>query len=185
MDIYGYNIASENIAIICCIDFSLHPYQVAYWKDKLMCKISSVHIDVVFLFNFIVLMLFVIQVGTIQKEAQLTKMDLLSKASLETLPPSPPSPPTPSSTQYLYELSSCGTLLSQKLRNLELQTGESENSEIRWSTLDPSCLLTPPNTPHIIDPADLGKAYKNEEIKGDSETLRRSSDVDAHDEGTV
>ncbi|XP_045923885.1 ras-associating and dilute domain-containing protein [Micropterus dolomieu] len=123
------------------------------------------------------------KVGTIQKEAQLTKMDLLSKASLETLPPSPPSPPTPSSTQYLHELSSCGTLLSQKLRNLELQTGESENSEIRWSTLDPSCLLTPPNTPHIIDPADLGKAYKNKEIKGDSETLRRSSDVDAHDEG--
>ncbi|KAL7373148.1 hypothetical protein ABVT39_028345 [Epinephelus coioides] len=147
--------------------------------------------------------------GTLPMEAKLLKTDILSKASLETLhtspveivlsqatihdhqspsatpgalPPSPPSPLSPSSTEYLDEFSSCGALLlSQKLRNLELQTRES--SEIKRSALDPSCLLTPPNTPHIMDPVDLVKAYQDKWMKGDSETLSWSSGVDAQTEG--
>ncbi|XP_035527695.1 ras-interacting protein 1 [Morone saxatilis] len=145
--------------------------------------------------------------GVIPMEAKLTKMDILPKASLETLdkpveivlsqptaadplspsttsgalPPSPPSPSSPSSVQYLDEFNSCGALLlSQKLRNLELQTRE---TEIRRSALDPSCLLTPPNTPHIVDLVDSVKVCKDKWVKGDSETLPWSSGVDAHDEG--
>lgn len=143
----------------------------------------------------------------------MTKMDILPKTSMETLdtsavemvaseatvqdrpscsttsgtlPLSPPSPPSPSSIQDLDEFSSCGALLlSHKLRNLELQTRETETGEMRRSALDPSCLLTPPNTPHIIDPVDLVKAYQDKWVKGDSETLPWSSGVDAHDEGTL
>lgn len=97
----------------------------------------------------------------------------------------PPSPASPSSIQDLDDLNSCGALLlSQKLRNLELQTRESETGEMRRSSLDPSFLLTPPNTPHIIDPVDLVKTYQDKWVKGDSETLPWSSGVDAHDEGT-
>ncbi|XP_042363905.1 ras-associating and dilute domain-containing protein-like [Plectropomus leopardus] len=144
--------------------------------------------------------------GTIPSEAILTKTDILPEVSLESLhtspvgialsqaavhdcqsplttsgalPPSPPSPPSPSSTQYPDEFSSL--LLSQKLRNLELQSRES--SEMRTSALDPSCLLTPPNTPHIVDPGDLVKAYQDKWMKSGSETLPWSSDIDAHDEG--
>ncbi|XP_039991396.1 ras-associating and dilute domain-containing protein [Xiphias gladius] len=99
-------------------------------------------------------------------------------------PPSPPSPPSPRSTHYLDEFSSCGAfLLSQKLRNLELQIRETKSTEMRRSALDPSCLLTPPNTPHIIDPVDLVKAGQDAWIKADSETAPWSSAVDAHDEG--
>ncbi|XP_029311731.1 ras-associating and dilute domain-containing protein [Cottoperca gobio] len=147
------------------------------------------------------------KVGSIPKKW--TEMDIFPKASLETLdtspvemvmsqaivrdhrspsttvgvlPPSPSSPPCPSSTQHLDEFSSCGALLlSQKLRNLELQTGGT--SEMRRSALDPSCLLTPPNTPHTIDPVDLGKADQDKWMTGDSETLPWSTGVDAHDEG--
>ncbi|XP_070708151.1 ras-associating and dilute domain-containing protein [Pempheris klunzingeri] len=144
--------------------------------------------------------------GPFPVEAKLTKMDVPPKATLETLDTSPvdmvlsqahhlrspsttpgalpPSPPSPSPTQYLDEFSSCGALLlSQRLRNLELQSRERETSEMRRSALDPSCLLTPPNTPHIIYPADLVKAYKGKWVKSDSETLPWSSGVDAHDEG--
>ncbi|KAI3365406.1 hypothetical protein L3Q82_010489 [Scortum barcoo] len=100
------------------------------------------------------------------------------------LPPSPPSPSSPSSTQYLDEFGSCAALLlSQKLRNLELQTRETEAGETRRSALDPSCLLTPPNTPHVIEPVELVKAYQDKGLKCDSETLTWSSDADAHDEG--
>ncbi|XP_042252343.1 ras-associating and dilute domain-containing protein isoform X1 [Thunnus maccoyii] len=150
------------------------------------------------------------QGGTTPMEDKPTKIDILPKASLETLdtspvemvlsqatvqnhppsnastalPPSPPSPSSPSSTQYLDEFSSCGALLlSQKLRNLELQTRETDTSEMRRSALDPSCLLTPPNTPHIIDPVHLVKADQDKWMKVDSETLPWSSGVDTHDEG--
>ncbi|XP_071329288.1 ras-associating and dilute domain-containing protein [Trachinotus anak] len=98
------------------------------------------------------------------------------------LPPSPPSPPSPLSTHYLDEFSSCGALLlSQKLRHLELQIRETASSEVRRSALDPSCLLTPPNTPHIMEPVDLGKAAQDKRMKADRETLPCSSGED--DEG--
>lgn len=141
-------------------------------------------------------------------EAKPTKIDMIPKASLETLdtspvemvisqatvqnhptssalPPSPPSPSSPSSTQYHDEFSSCGALLlSQKLRNLELQTRQMDTTEMRRSALDPSCLLTPPNTPHTTDPVHLVKADKDKWMKADSESLPWSSGVDTHDEGT-
>ncbi|KAA8581115.1 hypothetical protein FQN60_002696 [Etheostoma spectabile] len=98
------------------------------------------------------------------------------------LPPSPSPPPSPSSTQLPNEFSSCGALLlSQKLRHLELQKRES--SDMRRSALDPSCLLTPPNTPHITDSIDMLKANQDTWMKGDSETPPWSSGVDTHDEG--
>ncbi|XP_023259010.1 ras-associating and dilute domain-containing protein-like [Seriola lalandi dorsalis] len=98
------------------------------------------------------------------------------------LPPSPPSPPSPLSTHYLDEFSSCGAvLLSQKLRHLELQIREMTSSEVRRSALDPPCLLTPPNTPHVVEPGDQVKTDQEKRMKADSETLPCSSDVD--DEG--
>ncbi|XP_026206415.1 ras-associating and dilute domain-containing protein-like [Anabas testudineus] len=92
-------------------------------------------------------------------------------ATPAVLPPSPPSPPSSLSSHHLEEFSSCGALLlSQKLRNLELQT-----REMKRSALDPSCLLTPPNTPHVIDPGDLVKAEQEKWMQDDSETLPQSS----------
>ncbi|XP_061561762.1 ras-associating and dilute domain-containing protein isoform X3 [Phycodurus eques] len=106
---------------------------------------------------------------------------VLSQATVQTLPSSSSSPPSPSlhsSIQYLDEFNSCGAhLLSQKLRTLELQTREMETPDMRRSALDPSCLLTPPNTPHIIDPVHLPKEDQ------DQDTHPWSSDVGAHDEG--
>ncbi|XP_061160479.1 ras-associating and dilute domain-containing protein-like isoform X2 [Syngnathus typhle] len=86
-------------------------------------------------------------------------------------PPSPPWPCPHSSIQEVDELSSCGAqLLSQKLRNLHLQT----SPEIRRSALDPSCLLTPPNTP-LVDPVHL--------VKEDQDAHSWSSDGGAYDQG--
>uniref|UniRef100_A0A3B4YKZ9 Ras-associating and dilute domain-containing protein-like n=1 Tax=Seriola lalandi dorsalis TaxID=1841481 RepID=A0A3B4YKZ9_SERLL len=82
------------------------------------------------------------------------------------LPPSPPSPPSPLSTHYLDEFSSCGAvLLSQKLRHLELQIREMTSSEVRRSALDPPCLLTPPNTPHVVEPGDQVKTDQEKRMK--------------------
>lgn len=97
----------------------------------------------------------------------------------ETFPPSPSPPPSPPSIQDQKEFSSCGALLlSQKLRNLELQTRGTE-------TLDPSCLLTPPNTPQTVMEPEMVKAYQEKWVKGDNVTLPWFSGVDAYDEGTV
>uniref|UniRef100_UPI003AAFDD4D ras-associating and dilute domain-containing protein n=1 Tax=Centroberyx gerrardi TaxID=166262 RepID=UPI003AAFDD4D len=133
------------------------------------------------------------------------QMDILPKASLESLdsspvevvlrqtavqspsahsPASPPSPPSPSSTHYLDEFSACGALLlSQKLRSLELQTRETEATGPRRLALDPSCLLTPPNTPHNLELVDLEKEDQDKRMGADSETHPWSSGVDAHEEG--
>ncbi|XP_077359166.1 ras-associating and dilute domain-containing protein [Festucalex cinctus] len=86
-----------------------------------------------------------------------------------------PSPSRRSPIQYPDEFSSCGALLlSQKLRNLQLQTRETESVDMRRSALDPSCLLTPPNTPLIIDPVHVLK---------DQDTHPWSPDGGTHDEG--
>ncbi|XP_054455276.1 ras-associating and dilute domain-containing protein [Anoplopoma fimbria] len=137
--------------------------------------------------------------ATEEQKAELIELQVLPKASLETVDTSsvevissqaavsdsqspsttsgalPPSPPSPSSTRHPDEFASCGVLLlSRKLRDVELQTRETCNT--RRSALDPSCLLTPPNTPHLIDPVDKW-------MKGEGESLSWSSAVDAHDEG--
>lgn len=109
--------------------------------------------------------------GAMATEKQLEDKPSPSTTTSAALPPSPPSPPSPLSSHYLDGFSSCGALLlSQKLRNLELQSRDTKRS-----ALDPSCLLTPPNTPHVIDPGDLVKAEQEKWMQADSETLRRSS----------
>ncbi|XP_061665751.1 ras-associating and dilute domain-containing protein [Syngnathoides biaculeatus] len=103
----------------------------------------------------------------------------LSQPTVQTLPSTSSSPPSTSllaSIQYQDEFNSCGAhLLSQKLQNLELQKRKMENTDMRRSALDPSCLLTPPNTPQSLDPDNLPKE--------DQDTHPWSSDVGAHDEG--
>ncbi|XP_019902278.2 ras-associating and dilute domain-containing protein [Esox lucius] len=50
------------------------------------------------------------------------------------------------------DLGSCGALLTQKLKSLELQSRKTDLSPLtKRSALDPSCLLTPPNTPHCLE----------------------------------
>ncbi|XP_019740457.1 ras-associating and dilute domain-containing protein-like isoform X3 [Hippocampus comes] len=109
---------------------------------------------------------------------------VFSQPTVQTLPPSSSSPPSPaspslhSSVPYLDEFNSCGALLlSRKLRNLQLQTRETETTELKRSALDPSCLLTPPNTPLTLDPVHWVKEDQHQDAHS------WSSDVGAHDEG--
>ncbi|XP_047466021.1 ras-associating and dilute domain-containing protein-like isoform X2 [Mugil cephalus] len=136
------------------------------------------------------------QDGTVQMDANLrnagletshtSAVELVLSTSPSTTsvltPPSPPSPSSPLLTHHPHEFSPCGAvILSQRLRNLELQTAEAETSESRRSALDPSCLLTPPKTPQLIDAVDLVKADEENRMKADGETV--PFDVGAHDEG--
>ncbi|RXN00965.1 Ras-associating and dilute domain-containing protein [Acipenser ruthenus] len=55
------------------------------------------------------------------------------------------------------DLSSCGDVLTQKLKNLELQSslpGQNDLTSHKRLALDPSCLLTPPNTPQTLELAE-------------------------------
>ncbi|XP_017274994.1 RA_Radil_like and Myo5p-like_CBD_Rasip1 domain-containing protein isoform X2 [Kryptolebias marmoratus] len=55
-------------------------------------------------------------------------------------------------------LSSCEAVLAQKLKSLELQNnlpGQDDMSYHKSLALDPSCLLTPPNTPQGMELAEL------------------------------
>lgn len=52
------------------------------------------------------------------------------------------------------DLSSCEAVLTQKLKSLELQNslpGQADLVYHRSLALDPSCLLTPPNTPQASE----------------------------------
>ncbi|XP_054463106.1 ras-associating and dilute domain-containing protein-like [Anoplopoma fimbria] len=56
------------------------------------------------------------------------------------------------------DLSSCEAVLTQKLKSLELQNtlpGHAEMGYHKSLALDPSCLLTPPNTPQGMELAEL------------------------------
>uniref|UniRef100_A0AAQ6ALB0 Uncharacterized protein n=1 Tax=Amphiprion ocellaris TaxID=80972 RepID=A0AAQ6ALB0_AMPOC len=56
------------------------------------------------------------------------------------------------------DLSSCEAVLTQKLKNLELQNtlpGQADMGYHKSLALDPSCLLTPPNTPQGMELAEL------------------------------
>lgn len=100
-----------------------------------------------------------------------------------TSPSSAPPLPSPLSIQEPEEFTSCdGLLLSKDLINLELQGRETETGQIGRSAPDPSYLLTPPDTPNIIDHCDLVKAYQDKWLKGDCDTPLWCSSVD--DEGT-
>ncbi|XP_043088587.1 ras-associating and dilute domain-containing protein-like isoform X2 [Puntigrus tetrazona] len=55
-------------------------------------------------------------------------------------------------------LSTCEAVLTQKLKCLELQNSLSGNTDLGYHkslALDPSCLLTPPNTPQSLEQAEL------------------------------
>ncbi|KAM4623638.1 ras-associating and dilute domain-containing protein-like [Polymixia lowei] len=146
----------------------------------------------------------------IPTETKLIKMDILPKASLESLNSalvevvlpqatvqsplspspiaSPSSPSSPCSTHYPDEFISPGALLlSQKLRTLELQTRETETTGQGRSALDPSCLLTPPNTPHDLELVDLQKDHLDEKMVATIDThpgeAPWSTGVDLHEEG--
>lgn len=56
------------------------------------------------------------------------------------------------------DLSSCEAVLTQKLKSLELQNtlpGQADLVQHKSLALDPSCLLTPPNTPQGMELAEL------------------------------
>lgn len=69
------------------------------------------------------------------------------------------SPPEPAQARGSHgDLSSCEAVLTQKLKNLELQNalpGQADMGYHKSLALDPSCLLTPPNTPQGMELAEL------------------------------
>ncbi|GLD48920.1 ras-associating and dilute domain-containing protein-like protein [Lates japonicus] len=75
--------------------------------------------------------------------------------------PSPEADPdcsTPQARGSHGDLSSCEAVLTQKLKNLELQNtlpGQADMGYHKSLALDPSCLLTPPNTPQGMELAEL------------------------------
>ncbi|CAB1338213.1 unnamed protein product, partial [Coregonus sp. 'balchen'] len=149
------------------------------------------------------------QDSAVPMEAKLTKMATLPKASLEffdsppaekVLPlaslssPSPPSPhsqlsmpsplhPPPSpplqSPSPPSDLNSCGALLTQKLKSLELKFRETDLSPLtqRRSALDPSCLLTPPNTPHSLELVDPETEHREDEEEDEEDTALKLSGI--------
>ncbi|KAM3592333.1 uncharacterized protein V6R79_016753 [Siganus canaliculatus] len=137
------------------------------------------------------------QVSATPEKATLLKMEPLDPLPPEkaqdrpspsstsgVLPPSPPSSPSPSPVQCLDDFNTCGAfLLSQKLKDLELQSRVTEAVNTRKSAVDPSCLLTPPNTPHIVEPGDLTEAHQEKCVTGDRALLPWSAATDAHEEG--
>ncbi|KAM9746199.1 ras-associating and dilute domain-containing protein-like [Menidia menidia] len=69
----------------------------------------------------------------------------------------PPPGPAPA-RESQGDLSGCEAVLTQKLKSLELQNtlpGRAELSYHKSLALDPSCLLTPPNTPQGMELAEL------------------------------
>lgn len=73
--------------------------------------------------------------------------------------PDPTSPGEPSQVRGSHgDLSSCEAVLAQKLKSLQLQNelpGQEDLSFHKSLALDPSCLLTPPNTPQGMELAEL------------------------------
>ncbi|XP_029294272.1 ras-associating and dilute domain-containing protein-like [Cottoperca gobio] len=72
----------------------------------------------------------------------------------------PASPVEPSQARGSHgDLSSCEAVLTQKLKSLELQNtlpgGQIDMGYHKSMALDPSCLLTPPNTPQGMELAEL------------------------------
>lgn len=65
-------------------------------------------------------------------------------------------------------LGSCEALLSQKLKSLELQNslpGETDLCSHKSLALDPSCLLTPPNTPQGLELSELEASLQAEAMQ--------------------
>ncbi|KAG7334981.1 hypothetical protein KOW79_001577 [Hemibagrus wyckioides] len=77
-------------------------------------------------------------------------------------------------------LGSCEALLSQKLKSLELQNslpGETDLCSHKSLALDPSCLLTPPNTPQGLELSELEASLQAEATQNAKENgLRGNAD---------
>ncbi|XP_040917950.1 RA_Radil_like and Myo5p-like_CBD_Rasip1 domain-containing protein [Toxotes jaculatrix] len=73
--------------------------------------------------------------------------------------PDCPAPAEPAQARESHgDLSSCEAVLTQKLKSLELQNalpGQADMGYHKSLALDPSCLLTPPNTPQGMELAEL------------------------------
>ncbi|XP_026859156.2 RA_Radil_like and Myo5p-like_CBD_Rasip1 domain-containing protein isoform X2 [Electrophorus electricus] len=90
------------------------------------------------------------------------------------------------------DLSSCEAVLTQKLKSLEIQSslpGETDLGYHKRLALDPSCLLTPPNTPQGLELAELeeaalqaGQHMEVGNILTESEDLRRKHEEEDEDE---
>ncbi|XP_019113833.2 ras-associating and dilute domain-containing protein-like isoform X1 [Larimichthys crocea] len=82
------------------------------------------------------------------------------------------------------DLSSCEAVLTQKLKSLELQNtlpGQADLVYHKSLALDPSCLLTPPNTPQGMELAELEAdlqegARQQKKVSGYAEWKRESVD---------
>uniref|UniRef100_A0A8C1YEZ4 Si:ch211-176g6.2 n=1 Tax=Cyprinus carpio TaxID=7962 RepID=A0A8C1YEZ4_CYPCA len=106
---------------------------------------SLISVILLLTFIFSLLSLLILQlVSAVPMEAKLTKMERHPKAHLEV-----------GHTEMVIphagagDLSSCEALLTRKLQNLELQ-----DKDVARPALDPSCLLTPPNTPQNLELTD-------------------------------
>nr|XP_020460556.1 ras-associating and dilute domain-containing protein-like isoform X2 [Monopterus albus] len=91
------------------------------------------------------------------------------------------------------DLSSCEAVLTQKLKNLELQNalpGQTDTGYHKSLALDPSCLLTPPNTPQEMELVELEGdlregARQQKKASGCSEWKREDVEEDGEEVFTV
>ncbi|XP_067333519.1 ras-associating and dilute domain-containing protein-like isoform X2 [Channa argus] len=91
------------------------------------------------------------------------------------------------------DLSSCEAVLTQKLKNLELQNalpGQVDQGYHKSLQLDPSCLLTPPNTPQGMELAELEAdlqegARQQNKASGHTERKKENAEEDREDVLTV
>uniref|UniRef100_A0A671WSS2 Ras association and DIL domains 2a n=1 Tax=Sparus aurata TaxID=8175 RepID=A0A671WSS2_SPAAU len=88
------------------------------------------------------------------------------------------------------DLSSCEAVLAQKLKSLELQNtlpGQADLVYHKSLALDPSCLLTPPNTPQGMElaelEADLREGARHVELK--TENVEEEEEEDREEVFTV
>lgn len=103
-----------------------------------------------------------------------------SGTSLSSGPPQAPL----SSTRHSEEsASSDGLPSSQEMIHLQIPAGRTDKAETEGSAPNPCYLLTPPDTPNIIDHCDLVKPSQHQWGKGGGNTPLWSTSVDANDEG--
>lgn len=106
---------------------------------------------------------------------------ILSRSPVHACPPCSTcgnfsaSPPSFSfSIQNVEEFSACDAfLISQKLQNVEMTK----------SSLDPSALLTPPNSPQIVKQPDAMKTHQDKWENDGGVTFPWSSAEDLHNDG--
>lgn len=80
-------------------------------------------------------------------------------------------------------LSSCEAVLTQKLKCLELQNSLSGNTDLGYHkslALDPSCLLTPPNTPQSLEQAELEASLLEGAAQQTARQHRKENGITGH-----